>query len=76
MINISKTDWHTVKYKKEDEWENAKIQGSKLNTEADFENRKCLSLNALTNLKEIFQSKRLSLRIKVRAFDAYITLLV
>ena len=72
MINTSKTEEYTVKYKNEDEWKNAKIQGSKLNTEADIANRKSLSLNALTNLKEIFQNKRLSTRTKVRAFEAYI----
>ena len=73
MINMSKTEEYTVKYKNEDEWKNAKILGSKLNTEADIANRKSLSLNALTNLKEIFQNKRLSTRTKVRAFEAYIT---
>ena len=73
MINTSKTEEYTVKYKNEDEWKNAKILGSKLNTEADIANRKSLSLNALTNLKEIFQNKRLSTRTKVRAFEAYIT---
>ena len=62
-----------MKYKNENEWKNAKILGSKLNTEADIANRKSLSLNALTNLKEIFQNKRLSRRTKVRAFEAYIT---
>ena len=56
MINMSKTDEYTVKYKNEDEWKNAKILGSKLNTEADFANRKSLSLNALTNLKEIHKA--------------------
>ena len=73
MINMSKTEEYTVKYKNENEWKNAKILGSKLNTEADIANRKSLSFNALTNLKEIFQNKRLSRRTKVRAFEAYIT---
>ena len=40
---------------------------------ANIANRKSLSLNALTNLKDIFQNKRLSRRTKVRAFQAYIT---
>ena len=57
MIKMSKTEEYTVKYKNEDEWKNTKILGSKLNTEADIANRKSLSLNALTNLKEIFQNK-------------------
>ena len=73
MINMSKTEEYTVKYKNGNEWKNAKILGSKLNTETDIANRKSLSLNALTNLKEIFQNKRLSRRTKVRAFQAYIT---
>ena len=62
-----------IRHKNEDDWKGAKILGSKLNTEADIANRKSISLNALTNLKEIFQNKRLSLRTKVRAFEAYIT---
>ena len=73
MINMSKTEEYTVKYKNEDEWKNAKILGSKLNTEEDIANRKSLSLNALTNLKEIFQNKRLSTKTKARAFEAYIS---
>ena len=39
----------------------------------DIANRKSLTLNALTNLKEIFQHKRLSVTTKVRAFEAYIS---
>ena len=73
MINMSKTEEYTLKYKNENEWKIAKILGSKLNTEADIANKKSLSLNALTNLKEIFQNKRLSRRTNVRAFEAYIT---
>ena len=73
MINMSRTEEYTVKYKNEDEWGNAKILGSKLKTEADIANRKSLSLNALTNLKEIFQNKRLSIRTKVHTNEAYIT---
>ena len=72
-INMSKTEEYTVKYKNEDEWKDAKILGSKLNTEADIANRKSLTLNALTNLKGIFHHKRLSIKTKVRAFEAYIT---
>ena len=53
---MSKTEEYTVKCKNEDEWKNAKIQGFKLNTEADIANRKSLSLNALTNLKDIFKT--------------------
>ena len=49
MINMSKTEECTVKYRNEDEWKNAKVLGSKLNTEADIANRKSLSLNALRN---------------------------
>ena len=56
MINMSKTEEYTIKYKNEDEWKNAKILGSKLNTEADIANRKSLSLNALTNLKKFFKT--------------------
>ena len=58
MINMSKTEEYTVKYKNEDEWKGAKILGSKLNTEADIANRKSLSLNALTNLKEISKTSK------------------
>ena len=73
LINMSKTEEYTVKYKNENQWKDAKILGSKLNTEADIANRKSLSLNALRNLKGIFHHKRLSIKTKIRAFEAYIT---
>ena len=73
MINMSKTEEYTVKYKNEDELKNAKILGSKLSTEADIANRKSISLSGLKNFKEFFQNKCLSIKSKVRAFEAYIT---
>ena len=45
MINMSKTEEYTVKYKNEDEWKNAKALGSKLNTEVDIANRKSLYIH-------------------------------
>ena len=57
MINMSETEEYTVKNKNEDEWKDAKILGSKLNTEADIANRKSLSLNALTNFLRNFSKQ-------------------
>ena len=41
MINMSKTEDFTVKYKNENEWKNAKILGTTLNTETSQTGKVC-----------------------------------
>ena len=72
-INEDKTEEYTVIYKGDQDWKDAKILGSKLDTEHDIKKRKCLTLNALRNLKDTFTHKHLSLETKIRVFEAYIT---
>ena len=71
IINKGKTE----KYKidgTEDNWKKCKYLGSCLDTMSDFARRKQLSNVAYNSYKTTLESKKLSLKTKVRLFRAYI----
>ena len=72
----SEFDWIT-KYKppkvenKEPNWKECKLLGSKLDTQADIQRRKGLTIPSLTAYNSIFKSKKISLHFKIRTFNAF-----
>ena len=58
----------------DDKWKKCKLLGSILDTNNDIKRRKGLSLDAVQKIKYMFNNKKLSIKTKMRAFDAYIYL--
>ena len=74
IINESKTEEHTISRSNQDtSWKSCKLLGSILDTENDIKRRKGLAVDALHKLQYIFKNKKLSIIIKMRAFDSYIS---
>ena len=72
----SDLDW-LVNYKPKQEdktpdWHYCKILGSYLGTKKDIENRKLLTLNMMRKLSKNFESKIISIGMKIRTFNIYI----
>ena len=57
----------------DDKWKKCKLLGSILDTNNDIKRRKGLSLDAVQKIKYMFNNKKLSIKTKMRAFDAYIS---
>ena len=71
----SDLDW-IVKYKqpkpkREEPWKECKLLGSKLDTTKDIERRKGLTIDSVKVYKKIFNSKLISIKTKVRTFNAF-----
>ena len=75
LINESKTEEYTItkNNKCDNKWKKCKLLGSLLDTTEDMKRRKGLALAAITSLKHIFNNNRISISIKMRTFNAYIT---
>ena len=71
ILNKSKTEEFRVS-KNHNNWKKCKFLGSYIDTETDINNRKRLLLNAADQLKYIFHSKRLPMRVKIKAFNVYL----
>ena len=71
IINETKTEEHVIS-RQDDEWKKCKLLGTLLDTENDIDRRKGLAIIAINNLKSIFEEK-ISLQIKLRSFDCYIS---
>ena len=50
--------------KNENDWKNCKVLGSKLETAKDIERRKCLTINAMKDLKHFLKNHRLNEKLK------------
>ena len=54
------------------DWRKCKLLGSLLGTEEDFIRRKQLTLNAMKKYENIFKSKHIGNKMKIRTFQMYI----
>ena len=70
-INQEKTEEYTIS-KTRNEWRKCKFLGSLLDTSEDIKRRKMLAINAANKISAIFENKRLTIKTKMKAFDAYI----
>jgi hypothetical protein len=72
-INSKKTEEYSVRKDGNDEWKNCKYLGSMLGTEKDICRRKQLSMASFQRYKNTLKSRKLSLTVRIRIFNAYIT---
>ena len=70
--NSSKREEYSVKIDGDDEWKKCKVLGSQIDTETDIKRRQAVAITAFNSLEKIFNCKKLSIRIKMRVFDAYV----
>ena len=75
-VNWSELDW-LVTYKPPTpentapDWKKCKLLGSLLDTTSDIDRRKGLTLGSIQKFENIFKSKRISRKLKVRTFNAF-----
>ena len=55
------------------DWKGCKLLGSLLDTKSDIKRRKILTIDAMKKLETVFRSHRISIKLKVRCFQAYIS---
>ena len=55
------------------DYRKCKLLGSLLDTEKDIDRRKILTIDAMKKHKHIFNSNRISIQLKIRCFNAYIS---
>eukprot|EP00794_Sanderia_malayensis_P008267 gene8266-biopygen6685 len=72
MVNDTKTEEHEVERNGSIEWMKCKYLGSLLDTENDIKRRKTLAHGAFNNLKHIFESKRVTVEVKLRLFRSHV----
>jgi hypothetical protein len=72
-VNESKTEDYDISTTSPEEWKKCRLLGSLLDTEADINKRKSLAIAAYKKKEKIFKSTKISLRTKIRVFNAYIT---
>ncbi len=72
-VNESKTEEYTIERNGDTEWMSCKYVGSHPDTETDFKRRKKLAMGAYQQNKRILESDKISLNIRIRLFNAYVT---
>ena len=72
QANDTKTEEHKVERGEDNSWKNCKYLGSLLDTEEDINRRKILAISAYNQLKHIFESKRISLDVKIRLLNRHV----
>ena len=72
-VNLQKTEQHKVHRQGPEDWKDCKYLGSLLDTRKDIDRRRRLANFAFHTHRNILTSQRLSLKTRLRAFDAYIT---
>ena len=71
-MNKTKTEEYNIEQKGNEEWKECKVLGSLLDTDNDINRRKTLAIEAYRTLNSIFGSKKSSIVIKLRTFNAYV----
>ena len=72
QISESKTEEYNIEQKGNEAWKECKVLGSLLGTEKDINRRKILPIDPYKTLNSIFSSKKNSIKIKLRTFNAYV----
>ena len=71
-INIEKTEEYTITRDGPEEWKRCKYLGSLIDTEEDIKRRTGLAISTYNQLKHILNSRKTSIAVKMRIFDAYV----
>ena len=72
QTNVGKTEQHEIERNGSDSWKKCKYLGSLLDTEQDISRRKILATSAYNQLKQIFESKRVQISIKMRLLKSHV----
>ena len=71
----SELDWisnyQPVIENKEPNWRDCKLLGSKLDTKADISKRKGLTMDSMKTMKDVYDSRRISCKVKLQTFNAF-----
>ncbi len=73
MVNESKTEEFTIRRNGDESWKSCKYVGSHPDTEKDYTRRKGLAIGAYRQYKHILESSKVSLNIRMRLFNCYVT---
>ncbi len=72
-VNESKTEEYTIsRNNKDDRWKSCKYVGSHPDTESDFKRRKQLASASYQQHKAKLESKKISLEVRIRLFNAFV----
>ena len=71
-MNNSKTEEYEVHREGSDYWHKCKYLGSHLLTESDIKRRKILAQSAYNKLKDVFESKKVSVATKNRLLTSHV----
>jgi hypothetical protein len=71
-VNETKTEEHRIKRNCDDSWRSCKYLGSLLDTKSDIKRRKGLAIAAYNKLNHVFKNKKVTLKNKLRIFNAYV----
>ena len=55
------------------DWKQCKLLGSLLDTESDIKRRKILTIDVMKKMENIFRSARISIALKIRCFNTYVS---
>ena len=69
--NLSKREEYTVP-NEDEKWKKCKCLGSLVDTENDIHRRKGITMDAMNTLNDLFKSHKLSIKTKVKIFEAYV----
>ena len=72
QTNVGKTEQHEIERNGSDSWKKCKYLGSLLDTEQDISRRKILATPAYNQLKQIFESKKVQISIKMRLLKSHV----
>ena len=72
-VNISKTEEYKIEREGSESWKQCKFLGTKLHSKVEISRRKGLAIDALNNMKKFFLNRRLSIDLKCRLFNSYIS---
>ena len=72
-MNATKTEQYAITRGGDVLWKDCKLLGSLLDTDSDIKRRTGLAVGVICELKCIFYSTRLCIKIKVRVFDVFVT---
>ncbi len=71
--NNTKIEDYDTTRNRDDIWKTCKLLGSLIDTEKDINRRKILSIDAFRTLKNILNSRNNNIKIKLKAFNAYVS---
>src|SRR5437867_7832647 len=73
IINQEKTEKYKINIDSDESWKKIKYLGSLLGTKEDIIRRKQLAMMSYNKCKNILESNKISLKVRIRLFNVYIS---